>query len=318
MVIARQQVIEAYAGRINYIDHIAPIWLALPEQSRGRFLIGSQNHLQKHAQARWNIAAVKGRAGAEPTLVASYADEKSCKGPVAFLEHGAGQLYSPPDPNAKGTRLSVGLYLGPNPGLVERMAQVFPNARGVVVGSPRLEHLLRQPHYSEWTVLAWHWNQWGVPEARSAFTHYQDDLARWAQSIPGLVGHAHPRGLKPLAQLYRLAGIPVVEWSNDALARARVVVADNTSLLWEACALDIPVVLLDAPWYRLDVHHGLRFWEWADAGPRISYGGALPEAVGSAFSEKWTPVRRAAAQAVYGPLEGSIARAAGALLAWAK
>ena len=305
---------DAYASGTHYVDHLAPIWLAL-DQRRGQFRVGPGRGLLEHC-ARWGIMALRGRPTANPTLVASYADERACQGPVALLEHGAGQTYDTPDPDAVATRHQVELYLAPNQLVADRMAPVLPHARRLVVGSPRLEHLAGLERNPRWVALAWHWNQWGPAEARTAWGHYQHWLGDWARQVPDLVGHAHPRMLRSIRGLYLAHGIEVVSWANELLAGARVLVADNTSLLWEACALDIPVVVLDAPWYRIGVHHGLRFWEWADVGPRIRDAERLPEAVAAAPSPEWAPVRRAAAEAIYGPLEGSIDRALAALKAW--
>lgn len=309
--------IDAYTSQSHYIDHLAPIWLALPRTLQGTFRVGPKKGLAEHA-ARWGILTHRSSPKTPATLVASYADERACKGQVALLEHGAGQTYGPNNPDALPTRLNVTLYLAPNKRVADRMAVVLPAARRVVVGSPRLEHLASQPRDPQLVVLAWHWSQWTTAEARTAWGHYKDHLRDWRAAIPNLVGHGHPRILRSIAQEYVRAGIPIVDWANDALRNARVVVADNTSLIWEACALDVPVVLLDAPWYRRDVEHGLRFWEWAHVGPRIIDPAALPRAIKGSVDPFWGQWRRQAGEAVYGPLEGSIDRAVAAVVAWAK
>jgi CDP-glycerol glycerophosphotransferase (TagB/SpsB family) len=104
---------------------------------------------------------------------------------------------------------------------------------------------------------------------------------------------------------------------GDVFDRASVLVADNTSAMWEAASLDIPLVILDAPWYRLHVDHRLRFWEFADAGVRIGDPADLVGAVELALTDppEVAQRRREAAEAVFAYRDGKAAqRAAEAIL----
>lgn len=309
--------IDVYASLTNYVDHLAPIWAALPAGVQGRFLVSSGS-VGRYARARWGLPVVRERPSG-PTLVASYTDERLCPGAVALLEHGAGQHYGGLDAtSARSTeRPCVGLYLAPNQVVADRMAAVLPCADRVVVGCPRLDAFtpgaLDGP-----LALAWHWNPGGPwPESRSAWPHYKDHLHRLVSG--GRVwGHGHPRIYPALAVFYSQAGVRPVADSGEVLSGAGVISVDNSSLLYEAVFLDRPVVVLDAPWYRRDVDHGLRFWEWADVGPRISDPRAWPEAVAAARHPSWASVRARAAAAIYGPRDRQATiRAVAALSEWA-
>lgn len=209
------------------------------------------------------------------------------------------------------------MYLAPSQLVADRMARVLPMAERVVVGCPRLDLIERRPVTSE-VAVAWHWNPASrVPEAKSAYAHYNEALPELAQKHR-VIGTAHPLILRLLTADYVNAGIEVVVDSTEVLSRAVVLIADNTSLMWEAAALDVPLVILDAPWYRRDVEHGLRFWEWADIAPRISTPEALGWAVEAALDPAWSRQRRAAADAIYGPQDGSATkRAVAAVMSWA-
>lgn len=61
-------------------------------------------------------------------------------------------------------------------------------------------------------------------------------------------------------------GITWVKDRDQFLASIGILVADNTSLLFEACAHDRVAVVLNHPGYRRHVHHGLRFWTASDVG----------------------------------------------------
>ena len=112
------------------------------------------------------------------------------------------------------------------------------------------------------------------------------------------------------------AGLETVARFSDVIDRAGIYVCDNSSTLYEWAALDRPVVILDAPWYRRDVSHGLRFWQWADIGPRIQDPADLVEAVRHASDDVWRDRRAEATEAIFGgPPDGHAAgRATEAIL----
>ncbi|MDQ5840617.1 MAG: hypothetical protein M3537_05630, partial [Chloroflexota bacterium] len=130
------------------------------------------------------------------------------------------------------------------------------------------------------------------------------------------LGHGHPRSLSHLSGHYRRAGIPVTPDVEGFLDGIDLLVADNTSVMWEAAAIGIPLVILDAPEYRPHVHHGLRFWTWADIGPRIGHHDLLADAITRGWVEReaYRPEREKMTAAVYGEQDGlAAARAAAAI-----
>lgn len=313
-----------YASLRNLVDHLAPLWWALPTELRGPFRVADKSLVAYCAEA-WDMPTLRERPPAAPHVVASYADEllvARVGGSVALLEHGSGQFYGGFDASStlSDRRPSVELYMAPSPEVADRMAAVLPRAERVWVGCPRLDPFVGQPRDPDGPIgLAWHWNagsRW--PEARSGFAHYGPYLRELSSAFPGRIwGHAHPRLFGSVHNLYSLAGITPVPDSRMVLDSVSVLSADNTSLMWEAAALDIPLVILDAPWFRRDVWHGLRFWDFADVGPRISDPAGWADAIRAAPDPAWTPLRRAAAAAIYGPIDGlATARALEALRSW--
>jgi len=283
-------VIDVYGSQRQYLDHLAPIWRGLPEELRGDVLYErqglSEHPLVLEAQGR------RRRGGAQiwkakRVLTAGIGDAQNARrwgAGVALVEHGSGQTYITPGEKAHPSypggakRNGIGLFLCTNEA-VARANEALYGPRSVVIGSPRLSDLrearasqrLTEPGSRPVLALCWHWDCrvapesfWALPEFVSSLV---DLVSTWAGKI---IGHAHPRVWDRAETLYRSAGIEPVREFEEVVRRADVVSFDSTSVGFEAAALGIPVVVVDSTRWRRDVEHGLRFWRWADIGPRIS------------------------------------------------
>lgn len=168
-------------------------------------------------------------------------------------------------------------------------------------------------------AFAWHWPAPGpTQEAFWAFPFWRDAIAELA-AIPEtergyrLLGHGHPRAWHQLASAYKRIEVMPVQDPEQIVRQANILVFDSTSFGFEAAAVGIPVVLLDAPHYRVEVRHGLRWWDAADAGLRIGSGTAveLHEAIVKTLTDDPCASRRAeVAHDVFGPLDGRAAERA--------
>jgi hypothetical protein len=303
-------VIDAYASQSHYWHHIAPIWQALNPHERGTLYVSpavAPFVTTPHTTVRLPPAA------RHPVIVAGAPDlPKVGRRPVVFVEHGTGQTYNVPHGSYAGGpgRDSVRLFLCPNDRVANANLEAYPNTPAVVVGSPRVEWLSRRlPDVRSRPVVAWHWNCDLGPETRTAFPQYR----RILPELAGWIGHGHPRLWGTLEPAYRHARLEPVQWWADVIkAGPSVVVADNTSIQWEAIALGIPVVFVNASWYRKDVDHGLRFWEYSDCGPHVNHPGEVAEVAKTV--PEWADVydvrRREVAGLLYGQPIGSAWRAA--------
>jgi len=255
--------IDIVAEHPHYADHIRPIWDALPPELKG---------------TDW------GAGPALPSnnllLVAGYSDVKRHRHHrIIYLEHGAGQSYIGLDIGAQPFysggpqhRNVVG-YLCPNQSVAYRWNARYPDVTTQVIGCPKLDALHGSVPEDRTVAITFHWNAsaTGVPETGTAFGHYvqalPDIIQRWRSSGWHVLGHAHPR-YRALADFWQIPEMrTMVEWcpsGSDILARAGVLVADNTSLQPEALSLGRSVVWLNCPEYRRNVHHGGRFWEWPE------------------------------------------------------
>lgn len=332
--------LSVLAGEPHFLDHLAPVWRALPEEVRGEFYILAGLEKRAHragiAPRDFDENRISG-----PVLVASWGDLRRIRqrgiARIAFMEHGAGQSYagdhqSAEDPSYPGGRgrEDVALTLVPNKSSATRWRGAYPGMDVRVVGCPKLDQLpTREPGPKPVVALSFHYNAGnGSPEGNSAFHHYRQVLPVLAQHFD-LIGHAHPRWAERLADHFTRAGIRFVADFDDVCRQADVYLCDNSSTLFEFASTGRPVVVLNSPDYRRDVNHGLRFWEAATVGVQVDGPSAdevwdrrhhrrLIESIELAIADP--PAQRAAREAAlklaYAYRTGAAKRAADILAKW--
>lgn len=241
-----------------------------------------------------------------------------------LAQHGAGQSYAgelrtsgqPGYPGGKDNG-DVGLFLVPNEHAAKRWRAAYPKAAVAVVGCPKLDVLPHRIAGGEPTVaISFHWAAHFSPESGSAFQHYSAVIPRLARLGYRLIGHGHPLRAD-LPGFYHRHGIEYVRSFNDVCKRADLYVCDNSSTIFEFASTGRPVVLLNSPLYRKNVHHGLRFWTAADVGLQVDDASHLSTAINAAFHDRHEAKREAALDLVYAYRDGAAKRAADAILDWA-
>lgn len=333
--------VDILAGEPHFLDHLAPVWHALPPDQRGAFLV--IDGLAKRAR---RVGIETRSFDDEPTrgpiLVASWGDLRRAMrrgwSRLAFLEHGAGQSYGGDPESAahssfaggKG-RDAVSLTFAPNRSCGDRWRQAYPAMDVRVIGCPKLDGLpRREPGPGPVVALSFHFNHnIGCPEGNSAFHHFRAAIPALAASY-ALIGHAHPRHADRIQPWFERAGVPFVADFADVCRRADLYVADNSSTLFEFAATGRPVVVLNVPEYRRNVEHGLRFWEAATVGVQFDGPPArspwapaqhrrLAAAIDLALADppEQQQAREAALRIAYAYRHGAAKRAAAALVEWA-
>lgn len=313
--------IDLYASLPHYAAHMAPVWDQLARIDRQGFAYGPKG------TEPWVNAPVPFRERLGAFLVAGYADAQHLgPRPVILLEHGAGQHYAGLDlgsyAGGKGWDRAV-LFLSPNEVVAERWRATYPSTPTVVVGCPRLDRFAgRKVPTSRATVaVTFHWLNHYCPESLSALPHYQDwlpQLAAWARSAGvRLIGHGHPRLWGSIERRWAELGVEREPDLERVLEQADVFVCDSTSAGYEAAAVGIPTVWLNAPTWRRDVHHGLRFWSDVP-GPQADSPSEVIPLIEAQLADPapWEAERQRVTALVYGELDGRASeRAAGAIAA---
>jgi hypothetical protein len=331
--------IDVLAGEPQFVDHLAPVFLALPDELRGDFIVApgrrsriSGDGLLGRAARRKVLAVTESEDPTRPVLVASWGDHKRSRQMgrtrIARMEHGIGQSFvdstHPSYAGGEGCE-DVGIFLVPNQPSADRWQAAYPAARVEVVGCPKLDTLPRRRSGPKPVVaVSFHWGL-GIPkpgplvESLGSFPEYKAALSKLAHTHR-LIGHGHPRMMPFLERYYRRLRIPVVEDFADVCHEADLYVCDTNSTIYEFASTGRPVVVVNGKHFRRDVVHGLRF----DWGPVTNVGVQCdrPEDLTTAVQQalKDTPEqqarREAALDIVYPVRSGAAELAAAALTRW--
>lgn len=292
--------IDAYCSLRHYLDHVAPIWRALPEHLRGT-LIAPQDVAAwgRRSGAPHPVEAVQGfpdRRSRQPVIVASFTDHHAVRPrPTVLVNHGAGQSYLG-DQNARGHEAFSGgpgrerVLLHIEPGPLAAMQTAKAGQSYAMVGSPRLDPWhdgsCRVDHQSRVVAIGFHHNarQGGCVEQWSALEHFRPVLADLAQRFD-LLGHGHPRSWDRTSHMWGTLGVRAEPDFAKVLDQAAVYVTDTSSTGPEFASTGRPVIFCSAPWYRRHVKHGGRFWEWPQHALHVEEPGDLADAIATALSD---------------------------------
>lgn len=255
--------IHALARHPHLMEHLDAIHRHLPDGLRGERLLDHKP----------TISHTKHWAPDDIVMVAGFPDVDAAFGRrVAYVEHGAGQRYVGANPAAAlhyhGSEHpeNVIAYISPRQDVADSWGRP-----AFAAGSPICDpYQLFAPERV--AAITFHWNasapfRVGVPEAGTAFEHYAGRMADIVSALRDndwqVIGTRHPQ-FKSMLGFWDRLGVPEAD-AHEVRERAQLLIADNTSVLYEMMYLGRDVVALNCPQYRRDVEHGLRFWEWAPA-----------------------------------------------------
>ncbi len=321
---------DFFARRSHYIDHLAPVWNALPSARRGVFVVSDDllDYANKELNDPDRIKIFNRNIplGDNPVLTACYGDMvRAARNPARALismEHGTGHAFGGAAyPNGKGRRDLVNLFLMPNE-YTARLSRAVRPTRCEVIGTPKMDEwihdILKEPKNNPQIIaIAFHWGTKGSkpPESGSAFEHYKDVLPQLAKRYR-IIGHGHPLAANVYRAEFERIGIEWVGDFREVLRRADLYINDLSSTMYEFLVTGKPVIVLNAPWFRRDVHWGIRFWDYSDVGINVENPGELFSALDRTLAEYATicaEERRRAVMDLYPYAGCSAARAVEAL-----
>lgn len=284
-------VIDFLAAQPHYFDHIVPIWDALPDELKGTFWVTKE--LMSYATSYSGSILPfteyddvgSGGYGKNPVLVAAYGDMLHCykvnpQRKILMMEHGTGHTFgSVAYPNGPGKRDCVSMFLSPNQYTVDKIHTVR-DTPCKVIGAPKLDRVIKElnPHrlakqkYNNPPTIAigFHWGtkRNRPPESGSAFEHYKDYIPKLAKEYK-LLAYGHPLARGVWEPFYESIGVEYTSDLFEVMRRADICINDLSSALYEFLPTGKPVIVLNAPWFRRDVHHGIRFWDYSGIGINV-------------------------------------------------
>lgn len=284
-----------YASQIHYAAKLLPIWNAVPTESRGTFKV--------HPRLDGLIAeAPVGEPDQDGVLVvAAHIDSQRSTNPFIYVEHGAGQSYESNMWYSNSSRSKMLAALVPGPYCAEKTRQSNPDVPVFEIGAPHLAHI--NNGMATKLAFAFHWRCAICLESDTAFDEYGPAVAEIAVHSKHIIGTAHPKMIGEATGFYRSYGIEVVTNYDRVLSEAALLAADNTSLIYEAACLDIPVVIMNKSSWRRYRNWGLRFWDLIP-GPQVDTPAELRTVIADHLidgaNEQWTEIRAMVTERVYG------------------
>ena len=325
-----QKKIDFFAREPQFVDHLTPTWHALPLEIRGTFY-GEKAVLDRIKEQGVESPELYEKAqevsGPELplTFAASWWDARNSrdwKRLTVITEHGSGQTFQGVNShsylNAKD-RAGIVAVLVPGTYQEKFSQETHPIIPTYVVGCPKLDRWHKDktlPKDARGVVaFSTHWDCKVCPETRTSIRHFRSALPLINKKFK-LIGHAHPRIAGVMQALYLKHDIEWVPDFSEVMERAELYICDGSSTIYEWASLDRPTVILNAPWYRRDVEHGLLFWEYRDVGIQVDQPRELPQAIKTALAD--TDAQKARRHEiisdVYGPCDGQAAKRAAAAL----
>ena len=285
--------IDFLARQAYFVDHLAPIWDALPASERGVFYALNESvktralRLLSHPNLAEYVEEGEqpGDSGHHPIVTAGYGDairaaDFDPQRPVVLLEHGIGLTFGKAAyADGLGQREKISLMPVQSRYVLQKVHPDLANKPHPVIGVPKMDRYLEMfnspvemPRDPVIGIAFHHGSKDDRPGVRgSAWEHYVEILPELA-AHHRLLLHAHPAADQRLLDAYlRLADqypntVTITDEFEDIMRRASVYLNDSSSTTYEFCVTHKPVILLNAPWFDKKEKYGIRFWDYTNIG----------------------------------------------------
>lgn len=254
--------INFLASSRQYLDHLLPIWQALPYSRRGIFFVAA-NFNMTNGEDLYSYALQKEIEGLcpfydypvarGPLVVAGYGDLIYSlyvhDRPVCLTEHGVGRYipggFNPGYSGGTGLRALVGLFMCPNTTSAKRNQETFPDARVRTIGYPKMDRyagINKKPMGIPPVIaVTTHWDCEKTDFMRSGLDEFLPAIKRLKEHFE-VIGTGHPRDFEKIKAKFEGLNIPVYRDLETIFEKADLLVGDFTSAVDEFAFLGRPVV----------------------------------------------------------------------------
>lgn len=263
--------VDFYADQLHFVDHLSPLFIECKKRGIAGVFALDEPMKQRAIKRGVNPEHIASRHNAECAniIVASIGDLRHVMQSgrrIALLEHGCGLSFSSNQPGHSGgggDRGEVDLFLMTNEWCAKRDRETYPHKKVVTCGAPKMDAWFKKKwatHDPPVIGYATHWDCQMVPETRSSFPYFKAALGNLAKRLR-VIAHCHPRSSEAVWQQFAALGLDIIRDWSDMLESVDILVCDVGSAPYEFAATGRPVVVCNAPFYRCNVKHGLRFWD---------------------------------------------------------
>ena len=294
-LLKRPQKIDFLATEEHFAEHLLPLYHKLPEKHKGNFYTTQQatnvpwsTHDNRVEIIKKINSSNKERLLFLASLLTDIAEK--INRPIGWINHGAGQTYDTAKWRYKDHN-NLHLCICSNEHYYNYVLNNSKCRNIAIIGTPKLDkwYNYKKPK-NDMPIIAisFHHDRQACSESMSAFPHFEEVLPQlFTQQKWKILGHGHPRMIDKLIKIYNQYNIEYTKDFDEVLRRADLYICDHMSTLYEFATVDNkPVVVLNAPWYRRDVEHGLRFWEHSDVGINCNNPEDLFDCIEEALEDK--------------------------------
>ena len=305
--------IDFLARQSYFVDHLLPIYLALPTHMQGDFYaMGAtvRSRLVNKVPAQHIKDYIDdGACGQFPIVTAAYGDavRAATANPnrrVILLEHGVGLTFGKAAyADGAGQRNRLALMPVQNQYVLNKVHPDVAHIPHPIVGVPKLDkwkdvEFKRHQHKPTPPLIVFafhHGDKHSRPaEVGSAWEHYYEHLPHLVKSH-NIAVHHHPsssESRQAFTDLVRRHNIREIAEFDDVMTEADILINDCGSAAYEFSVTSKPVILLNAPWFDRNKEWGIRFWAYSDIGLNVSNPGELHGAIQDTLASDPNRLRR--------------------------